>query len=52
MLSFIQKFTEMKPLHDLPDPLPAHLDLHLACQPAIDSASIILKKAGGPGQVR
>jgi hypothetical protein len=51
-ISFIQKFTEMRPLHDPPDPRPARPGLHLACQPAIDSASIILRKADGPGPVR
>ena len=49
---FIQKFTEMKPPHDPPDPRPARPGLHLACQPAIDSASIILRKADGRGPVR
>ena len=51
-ISFIQKLTEMRPLHDPPDPRPPRPGLHLACQPAIDSASIILRKADGPGPVR
>jgi hypothetical protein len=48
-ISFIQKLIEMKPLHDPPDPRPARPDLHLACHPSIDSASIILRKFRRPG---